>query len=127
VLPQNLIQNLCPKEYLPGERYIFCAENITYIELVNRIATALGRRPIRGVLPAWTLLPVSLAFGLKDILPKHKTDNINLMTREILKESYFYKYYNSDKAKNELDWQPKVFLEGAVLKAIDFYKKEKLI
>jgi dihydroflavonol-4-reductase len=110
-----------------GERYIFCTENLSYFELLNRIADCLRRNPIKCILPQWTYFPVWGVFLLKDFFLRNAADKVNILTAEIIKESYFYKYYSSNKAKKELGWQPKISLEEAVKEALNFYLKEGLI
>ncbi|MFH1868017.1 MAG: NAD-dependent epimerase/dehydratase family protein [Candidatus Omnitrophota bacterium] len=110
-----------------GERYIFCTENLEYLELFNRIARALKRDPIKHRLPWWSRMPACSVFALKEIFTRSSDKRINLITAQIIRESYFYKYYSSEKARNELGWQPKVFLEDAVGQALDFYLEKGLI
>lgn len=110
-----------------GEHYIFCTQNLPFLELFNRIAKTLRRNTIRSILPHWTFLPVWGTFGLRDLFLKGSSNKLNVLTARIIKESYFYKYYSSKKARQELGWQPKVFLEEAVRAALDFYLKEGLM
>ncbi|MDP2939643.1 MAG: NAD-dependent epimerase/dehydratase family protein [Candidatus Omnitrophota bacterium] len=110
----------------PGERYIFCNENLTFFELFNRIATVLGKGGIKFILPRWTYLPANVAAFLKDKLTFRKR-GFNLITPQIIKESYNYKYYSSQKARESLGWSPKETLEEAVTEAFKYYLKEGLI
>lgn len=110
-----------------GESYTFCSENLTFLELFNRIAKCLGRKPIKAVLPRWTLFPVQGAFFLMRPFFGYSKDRVNILTPEIIKESYSYKYYSGKKARKELCWEPEVFLEEAVMDALRFYLKEGLV
>ena len=44
------------------------------------------------------------------------------MTKQIIKHSFGFKYFNADKAKKELEWAPNQTLEESIKKAVDFYK-----
>lgn len=110
-----------------GENYIFCSGNVTFFDLFNRIAATLKRKPIRFVLPKWSFLPVAAAFSVRDILTRGNDSKLNLLTAQIIKETYFYKYYSSNKAKAELGWRPEVSLEEAVKEALNFYIEEGLL
>ena len=111
----------------PGERYIFCSENMEYKELVARIANVLGAKPPLYTLPRFSYYPILLLVKSSELLAGFKKKAINLMTTQILKESFAYKYFNSDKAMKELGWQPGVSLEDSVKNAYAFYKDEKLL
>ncbi|MFH1478218.1 MAG: NAD-dependent epimerase/dehydratase family protein [Candidatus Omnitrophota bacterium] len=110
-----------------GERYIFCSENLTFSELFNRIAEAIGRKKIVHKLPRWTYLPIIAAAYIKSKLPTANKKSIDLITPQIIKEAFYYKYYDSGKARRELGWQPKELLEKAVRAALDYYIREGLV
>lgn len=111
----------------PGERYIFCNENLTFFELCNRIALALGQKKIKYTLPRWTYLPAIMAAYAKSKIVRDDKRALDLITPQLLKESYYYKYYSSQKAKHQLGWKPRQSLEEAVAEALDYYKREGLI
>jgi len=111
----------------PGQRYIFSSENLKYSELINRIAAALNRSPVEYILPEWTRVPAECAAACAEFFIGRLGGGVNLITPEIIKESYFYKYYDSTKARKELGWEPKVSLEDSVLEAVEFYRKEGLL
>lgn len=110
-----------------GERYIFCNENLTFLELFNRIAKVLGRKEIKFKIPRWTYIPIIASTYILDKIIGQNGDKINLVTPQIIKESYNFKYYSSKKANDKLDWKPQKSLEEAVIKAIDFYKSKGII
>jgi len=110
-----------------GERYIFCNENLTFLQLFNRITKVLGRNEIRFKIPRWTYVPVVMAGCIKDSVIGSNDRKTNLATAQIIKESYNYKYYSSQKAKNELGWKPRSSLEEAVGGAFKYYRREGLI
>lgn len=110
-----------------GERYIFCNENLPFLELFNRIALALDRKKIKYTLPRWTYLPALAAVWARNKIIRGEMSELNLITPQIIKESYNYKYYSSQKAKDQLGWKPRQSLEEAVAEALDYYRREGLI
>jgi len=117
---------LAMKRGKPSERYILSNENIPYIKLFNIIAKELGVKKITKQLPKFSyyiLLPlISIIETISIILNK----KIKLST-QIINFSFKYRYFDSTKARKELNWKPKVNIQEAIKKAIQFYKKENLI
>jgi nucleoside-diphosphate-sugar epimerase len=111
----------------PGERYIFCTENMEYKTLVQRIARTLGVKEPKNTLPRISYYPALCAVKGMELLSGLMKKEVNLMTPQILKESFGYKYFNSAKAKNELGWKPLQTFEEAVEKAFNYYKENNLI
>lgn len=116
------------KKAKPGQHYIFSTENLEYLKLCNVIAKVLKVPLIRHKIPRYFSKSFILsAYGLEFILRILGKDNFSLITPQIIKESFSYKYFNSQKAVRELNWQPKENLSSAVQQAFNFYKKQKLI
>ena len=111
----------------PGERYIFCTENMEYKALIQRIAKTLKLKETSFVLPRFSYYPALLAAKGLEWLPSTSKGKVTLMTQQILKESYGYKYFSSKKATAELGWKPLQSLEEAVKRAYDYYKEHHLI
>jgi dihydroflavonol-4-reductase len=110
-----------------GERYIFCSENMEYKTLVQRIARALQVKEPKHTLPGLTYYPALLAVKGIELLYSSLHKELNLISPQILKEVYGYKYFNSEKARIELGWEPSQSLEETVKIAFDYYKKNNLI
>jgi nucleoside-diphosphate-sugar epimerase len=110
----------------PGERYIFCTENMEYKELVQRIAKVLKVQSPRYVLPNFTYYPALCAIKGIEFFSWFKNRKINLLTPTILKQTYGYKYFSSNKAKKILGWRPSQSLEEAVIEAFRYYKENNL-
>lgn len=119
-----------------GERYILSTENLSFRELVQRIAkqtTVETPRACRKaslqlkrfVIPSLALPFLTPLISLKEKLAKNST-KVNLMTIKILKDSFGFKYFSSEKAKKELGWHPSEKLEDATSQALKFYNKNKL-
>lgn len=111
----------------PGERYIFCTENMEYKMLAQRIAKILQVKAPCLTLPGISYYPALLASKGIELFSNLKEGRLNLMTAQILKESYGFKYYSSKKAGDELGWKPLQSFEEAVEKAFDYYKENQLI
>jgi len=111
----------------PGERYIFCTENMEYKSLVQRIARTLNVKGPEHTLPRISYYPALCAVKGMELLSGLAKKDINLMTPQILKESFGYKYFGSAKAQNELGWKPQQTFEEAVKKAFNYYKENHLI
>lgn len=118
---------LLSKKGKPGERYIFCTENMEYKILVRRIARTLGVKEPKYTLPGFSYYPALLAVKGLEFFSGFKKDKVNLITTQILKETYGYKYFSSEKARKELGWKPLQSFEEAVKKAFNYYKKNRLI
>jgi nucleoside-diphosphate-sugar epimerase len=50
-----------------------------------------------------------------------------LVTTQIVKETFGYKYFSSDKARSALGWAPRESLSDAVRAAFMFYKEQGLV
>jgi dihydroflavonol-4-reductase len=118
---------LLSEKGVPGERYIFCSENMEYKILTRRIADTLGVKKPKYTLPAFSFYPALLAVNGMEYFSGFAKGKVNLMTTQILKETYGYKYFSSKKAQEKLGWSPSQNLEEAVSKAFHYYKKEHLI
>lgn len=110
-----------------GERYIFCAENMEYKILFQRIAKTLKLKEVRFKLPQFTYSPVLLVIKCVEPFLSLTRSGVNLLTPQILKETYGYKYFSSKKAREELGWKPIQNFEEAVQKAFNYYKENNLI
>ncbi len=111
----------------PGERYIFSTENLEFKELARRIARTLKVREPGYTLPRLTYYPALGAIKLRELLSGPGGKRTDLLTAQILKEAYGYKYFSSKKAKEELGWRPTRSLEAAVEGAFRYYRENRLL
>jgi dihydroflavonol-4-reductase len=118
---------LLSEKGVSGERYIFCSENMEYKILTERIAKTLGKKKPKYTLPSFSFYPALLAVKGMELFSGFAKGKVNLMTPQILRETFGYKYFCSSKAKEELGWSPSQNLEEAVSKAFHYYKEEQLI
>ena len=104
-----------------GQRYILNSENLTLIQLFNTIAHVLDKPPIIKILPRWTYYPLYLfAFIMENIYGVlGKDSKIDCGTIDM---SWRYRYFNSSKAHNELQWKPKLSFQETCKSALNFYR-----
>lgn len=110
-----------------GENYILANEQLEYLDLCNKIATALGVNGVKYKLPEFFYYPLVSAVIIGNWAMNTIGRGQTFMTPTTISESFGYKYYSSKKARTELEWSPQVNLKEAVEKAFKFYKEEGLI
>jgi len=111
----------------PGERYIFHSENMAYKTLVCKIARTIGSKEPICTLPKFSYFPALVAVKGLEYFSAFSKDKVKLITPQILKETFEYKYFSSEKARNELGWKPVQSFEEAVEKAFSYYKANHLL
>jgi len=84
-----------------GERYLLGGENLTGLELLQRIAKAVGGRAPRRQAPRSLLAAAARLLRLKEQLLGSNPP----FTSEVLRLATLYMWYSSDKADQELDWR----------------------
>lgn len=109
-----------------GERYIFCSENMQYRVLTKRIASVLKVAPPKYVLPNLFYWPALCGVKCLELLESLLQRKQSLINVQVLKESFGYKYFNSNKAKEQLGWIPTQSFEETVKSAFDYYKTQHI-
>jgi len=104
-----------------GERYILANEQMEFTELLSTIARVAGVEPIRRKIPRAFYYP---GIALASLLELGRTSRI---TREMVSSLFFYKYYDSSKARKELGWSPSIPFPESVRLALDYYRQNKLL
>ena len=84
-----------------GERYILGGENLSGLELIQRIASIVGGRAPRRAAPRPLVAAGARILSLKERLLGSKPP----VTSEILRLAGRFMYYSSAKADRELDWR----------------------
>lgn len=108
------------------KKYILGGYNYEFIKIFNMIAEVVGSNKIRLVIPKMLYYPAYEAAALLETfsyLQKKKP----LMSSEIIKDSFCYKFYDNKKTKKELKWNLFVDFKTAVSKAFKFYKEQGLM
>ncbi len=118
---------LALKKGRSGERYILSNENLRYIDLCNTIADALKAKRIKYSVPSFLYLPAVSSISIVESALKLIGRPHPLLTVQVAKETFSYKYYSSAKARKELGWRPRTPLKEAVLEAFQFYRKRGIV
>lgn len=84
-----------------GERYLLGGENLTGLELLERIAKIVGGRAPRRSAPRALLLVAARLLRLKERMTGSKPP----ITSEIVRLAAVHMWYSSAKADRELDWR----------------------
>lgn len=105
-----------------GERYIAGGDDVALAELLGHIARMVGARPPSLRLPRWPLYPVALvAQGLA-----HYSGREPFLTVDGLRMSRNRMFFSSEKAKRELGYRPRSYLEG-LRDALDWFIAEGFV
>lgn len=105
-----------------GVRYILGGENLRFSQIVDRIATVVGRRPRLIRLGSAMRLPMSMAAWLIQRLTRS-----DLITPQIIADTFAFKFYSSDRARSELGWEPRRDFGTSVSAAWEYYQCHGLI
>jgi dihydroflavonol-4-reductase len=111
----------------PGERYILNGVNMTYLELLNTIAQAIGARQVKWQLPRILYWPAWLAAAVFEWGIELVGAQAMLISPQIVGETFGYKWFDADKARQDLGWEPRVALTDAIGEAFAFYQAQGLI
>lgn len=104
-----------------GQRYILNGENLTFLDIFNAIAGVLDKPQIIKTLPRWLASPASAAAtAMGYTLPILGIEPP--ISRELIKISWSFRYFDSSKAERELGWQPEIPFKQACSEAADFYR-----
>jgi dihydroflavonol-4-reductase len=100
-----------------GERYILGGENVPLERMLGDIALLVGRKPPRLSLPRGPLYP--LAYAAQTIAKM--TGREPFLTVDGLRMSEHHMFFSSAKAKRELDYRARPYIEG-LRDAIDWFR-----
>ncbi len=99
-----------------GERYVIAERWLSFQELFSLAATAAGVAPPKRCLPKFMVYVVA---GIAEIVTRFQGKE-NPMNLASIKCSSMINDINTDKAKNELGWQPRP-IEESIKEAVAFY------
>lgn len=106
----------------PGERYILGGANLRFREIIERIASVVGRKPLLVPLPRAARLPMTAAAWAVQ-----RATRSRLITPQIIGDTFSYKFYSSRRAETELGWRAKRDFSSTLAAAWDYYRRENLI
>jgi dihydroflavonol-4-reductase len=105
---------------VPGERYILGGEDFTLRQILETVATKVGRRPATIRLPHWCVYPIAIAAeGWAKVTrrePRVTLDGVRMSTKHM--------YFSSRKAERELGYRwrdPRL----AIAAAVDWFKNNE--
>ena len=105
-----------------GVRYILGGDNLRFSQIVDRIAAVVGRRPRLIRLGSAMRLPMSAAAWVVQRLT-----GSDLITPQIIADTFAFKFYSSDRARTELGWEARCDFGTSVSAAWDYYQRHGLI
>jgi dihydroflavonol-4-reductase len=88
-----------------GERYVLGGDDMMLREILEEIASLMGRRPPRVRLPRGAVLPVAYVAELAARV--RRSDKEPLITVDGLKMSKTFMFFSSDKARKTLGYTPR--------------------
>jgi dihydroflavonol-4-reductase len=105
-----------------GRQFILAGDNLTYFDLWNRFAKALGKT---GPLTTLRLPGQWLAGLFGDTISRFMSQESDLNSAAIRMSSQYH-WYSSQKAMRELDYQPRPAQE-AIRAAIDWFQQRRYL
>lgn len=106
----------------PGRRYILGGANLTFREIFDRIADAVGRRPVFVSIPRIARAPMIAAAWFVQ-----RMTGSRLITPQIVADTFAYKFYSSERAKTALGWRATRGFATTLENAWRYYRKSGLI
>ncbi|MCA9149541.1 MAG: NAD-dependent epimerase/dehydratase family protein [Planctomycetales bacterium] len=105
-----------------GRRYILAGENITYLDAWQRMARQVGARP-----PRWRMGPlVRIIAGYGGDLWGYVSGGEPEVNSALIEMSQQFHYYDSSRAKRELDYQTRSF-DTSIRDAWEWLKREHYV
>ncbi|CAG9168542.1 2-alkyl-3-oxoalkanoate reductase [Cupriavidus laharis] len=101
-----------------GERYILGGDDVMLQQMLRDIAGLCGRRPPTVQLPRWPLYPLAHAAEAVARLTRKEP----FITVDGLNMSKYRMFFRSDKARRELGYQPRPYIEG-LRDALDWFRE----
>ncbi|CAG2158058.1 hopanoid-associated sugar epimerase [Cupriavidus numazuensis] len=100
-----------------GERYILGGDDVMLQQMLRDIAGLCGRRPPSVQLPRWPLYPLAHAAEAVARVTRKEP----FITVDGLNMSKYRMFFRSDKARRELGYQPRPYIEG-LRDALDWFR-----
>ncbi len=110
------------REGRSGKRYILGGANLRFGEILDSVASVVGRRPVMVPLPGLARLPMTVAAWVVQRLTGSR-----LITPQIVADTFAYKFFSSERAEAELGWRARRDFTSTLSSAWDYYRREGLI
>ncbi|WP_011301011.1 hopanoid-associated sugar epimerase [Cupriavidus necator] len=101
-----------------GERYILGGDDVMLQQMLRDIADLCGRRPPTVQLPRWPLYPLAHAAEAVARITRKEP----FVTVDGLHMSKYRMFFRSDKARQELGYQPRPYIDG-LRDALDWFRE----
>lgn len=108
-------------------RYIISAENMTYLELFQKLQRALHGRVSKWRIPVPALLRPCIMLGVNAGRVAGIDKKIAFFNRNIIGGFFRFRYFSNSSARSQLGWEPKVSFEESVKEAEQFYSDQGLV
>jgi dihydroflavonol-4-reductase len=105
-----------------GEAYLLGGEEATFVDLVHRVGTALGKRTPKNATPAWVLMAIARVADAWSRVAGKEPD----MTPEAAALTCHVLRVNSEKAKRELDYR-ETALDALLSDTLSWMRQERLV
>jgi dihydroflavonol-4-reductase len=102
-----------------GERYILGNENLSYKSILETVSEVSNTNPPKTPLPKWFLY----AGGWGNELFSKLLNRELYPSLQAINMSMKFMYFSCDKARRELDYEPKVDFKTSVHKALNWYNE----
>ncbi len=105
-----------------GKRYILGNENMPFSRIFSDIVEVTGCNPIMFPIPYFIKQPFSIAVDIVG-----RIINSSFITRQVIEDMFYFKYYSNNLAVRELGWRPIYSFRNSVERAWDFYKRHGIL
>lgn len=113
---------LAAERGIGGRRYILGGENLRFDAIMEGIAAVVGNRPRLLPVPSFMRIP------FRWTMRAAKSFNTGrFLTPQVLSDLFRFKFYDTRRARDELDWRPRFTFRQSVERAWSYYQKEGLI
>ncbi len=110
-----------------GERYILTGENITFLSIFDTIAQVVKNKGVERILPDFSVFFAKNSARIIERVSSLLGVPSKLLTEDVVRNLFYFRYLDNTKAKRELDWQPQIDFRTAVKEAFEFYKSQNML
>ena len=108
-------ERLEPGSTVAGQAYFITnGEPMAFFDFVENVIVKLGYPPITGKIPYWLTYTAAAIFEGIDTIKGGSLNTEGTLTRFSVRYMVTHHYYSIEKAKRDLDWEPKVSIEEGI-------------
>jgi dihydroflavonol-4-reductase len=105
-----------------GVRYVLGGENLRFREIFATLGEALDKRPLQVPLPSFTRPVLGLAVSWVGRFTGNR-----FLTQQIVEDLFDFKYYSSERAQQELGYQPRHPFAESARRALHYYREHDML